>query len=113
MLIRFLTAIAVASLLLSTLAVVRVVDEAEQREQDRIASDLMSCERGNDNRTIYRELAIAQRDYVDAILTQASANSPAAERAEFEALLVEPRRDIANAIAQIVDVDCAVVVPGA
>ena len=113
MFLRCLTAIAVAALVLATVSFVRVVDEAEQREQDRIAGDVSSCERGNANRKIYRELAAAQVSYVDQILERASANSPAAEREAFAALLVEPRAAIAAAIAAIEDVDCALVVPGA
>ena len=113
MLIRFLAAVAVAALFLSTLSIVRVLDEADQREQDRVTADLASCERGNENRAIYRDLAHAQRAYVDEILDRASANSPAEERAAFESLLVEPRAAIMAAISKIEDVDCARVIPGA
>lgn len=87
----------------------------DEREAERIASDLASCERGNDNKAVNRRLAEAQRDYVDQTVDVVGdfAELDPAEVETLDALLAPARSAITEAITAIVDVDCLAVVPGA
>lgn len=110
-----LAGIAVLALVLSTFSVVQYTKAQTVRERDRIAGDLLACERGNENKQTYRTLAEAQRQYVDDVLSGVTtfAELSPDELEVLNFLLTPARSAIEEAIAQIRDVDCDAVVIGA
>lgn len=89
--------------------------QADQRNDDRIASDIAACERGNDNKAILRTLSAALTDYPDDILAAVEdfAQLDATEKADLAHRLEPARARINEAITKIKDTDCKAVVPGA
>lgn len=112
-LLPVLSVMTVLALAGAAFAVFGVLASDSERERDRIASDLASCERGNIGRQTDIDIAHATEDLIDGILTVvfARAADPATAGqigVELEPLFQEHRA----AVAQIQLIDCETVVPG-
>lgn len=111
-LIPTLSILTVVALAAAAYAVFGVLAVDQQQEDDRIASDLASCERGNDGRRSDIRIARATEDMVqeiiDTVLPAGASDRVDSIRIELEPVFIRHR----NAVAQIKIIDCSLVVPG-
>lgn len=122
-LIAFLTTCALVglvALLLSVNNALALGRESDQREAERVASDVKSCERGNVFRQSVLTIGAAQEALVDGILdrifTTSAAQRTPEQQANVEALrasLAPLFTDYEKALATITLTDCKQAVPGA
>lgn len=104
---------AVVSFVLSTIALAMTLAQDQQIEDDRIAADIASCERGNVGRQSDIDVAMATEDLIEGILgvvfARASNPNLATEiGTELEPLFNEHR----EIVGRIRIIDCETVVPG-
>jgi hypothetical protein len=113
--LRLLAVVAVVALFLSTGAVITLVRQSAQREQDRVQAGLESCARGNEFRSQVVAIGVADaqlvQDAIDAVGTFAELD--AAERQVLADLLAPAFASQAAAVDEITQTDCPAVVPGA
>lgn len=102
----------VIALGLSIINAIALSAESDVRENERIAADLTSCERGNKIRQQVADIAGANRDLIDGIIDVVLADRPE-RHAELEADLAPVFERYGATVAGIDLVDCADVTPGA
>lgn len=111
-LIPALSVLTVLALAAAAFAVFGVLAVDEQQERDRVASDLASCERGNDGRRSDIKIAEATEGMIQGIIDEVlpAGSSPRVDqiRADIEPIVVRHR----DAVAEIKIIDCQAVVPG-
>lgn len=108
--------IGIISLLLSVQNAFDQRDASNQREQDRISSDLQACERGNVVRSQIKAGFTAVDESVNGVLDTFLGNVPperAAAVAALRAKLQAPLSKLDKASETIQIIDCQKAVPGA
>lgn len=112
-LIPLLTALAILSLALSTIAVMGFASEQGKRERERVAVDLAGCERGNDLREDIKTLGRAAENLPREMLEIFAAQDPNPNANAETQALVQPAYDrFEEAIDAIKTIDCLEVING-
>ena len=102
-----LSLVAVLALFGTVLLFIRDAEQNRQREQDRIAFDRGSCERGNLNRRINRDIAMAGARLDQRIIELLVSRSPRVNQEEINRLLAPAFEEYQEAVDKIELVDCA------
>jgi ATP/maltotriose-dependent transcriptional regulator MalT len=105
--LSFTVVLGLIALVLSVQNALEINQQADQRNAERIASDLQSCERGNGLRQQVIHGFTAVNESVNQIINIADPSDP------VRAQLDEPLVTLRDAAAAIQIVDCKSAVPGA
>ena len=106
--------IGVVALVVSFMNALELGEQSDQRERDRIASDVTACERGNVLRQQVRDMGAATDDTFRTVLDTIFANvRPSEASTELRRLLDVPLAEFHTAVQAIELTDCRAAVPGA
>lgn len=111
-LLPVLSIIAVASLMLSTYAVVGYIRGQDQREKDRVAADLASCELGNELIGQVVDVANATESMVDSIIDTLVERADPERREAIAEALAPSFEAYDEAVAEIETNDCDALIKG-
>lgn len=111
-LIPVLSIVAVASLMLSTFAVVAYIRGQDQREKDRVAADLASCELGNELIGQVVDVANATETMVDSIIDTLAERADPERRKAIDDALAPSFETYDEAVEKITTNDCDSLIEG-
>lgn len=113
--LALLSIVSVCALAGAVWSLYQLGEQADTREQERIETDLASCERGNNFRQLFIDISDANEQMLRAVLDVASRGSSNPERTAevLETIETEAFDPYEAAVAQVTLSDCSSVVVGA